>query len=63
MDGWCVQGRAPGEREQALRRSVDAMASLKLTKEEKDYIGITCPYLDPVYLNFLQGYCYDPAAA
>jgi nicotinate phosphoribosyltransferase len=45
---------------EALRQSVDAMAALKLTKEEKYYFGSTCPYLDPVYLDFLQGYCYDP---
>jgi len=44
----------------ALQASVDAMAGLKLTKEEKHYLAITCPYLDPVYLDFLQGYCYDP---
>ena len=45
----------------ALQASVDAMAGLKLTKEEKQYLAATCPYLDPVYLDFLQGYCYDPA--
>jgi nicotinate phosphoribosyltransferase len=44
----------------ALQESVNAMAQLKLTKEEKEYLAVTCPYLDPVYLDFLQGYCYDP---
>jgi len=44
----------------ALQASVDAMAGLKLTKEEKQYFATTCPYLDPVYMDFLQGYCYDP---
>jgi nicotinate phosphoribosyltransferase len=45
---------------EALRRSVDAMAGLKLTTEEKHFLTITCPYLDPTYLDFLQGYCYNP---
>ncbi|GEO08016.1 nicotinate phosphoribosyltransferase [Segetibacter aerophilus] len=43
-----------------LRASVDAMAGLKLTLEEKEYLATTCPYLDPTYLDFLQGYCYNP---
>ena len=46
---------------EALRSSVDAMASLKLTPEEKQWFAQTCPYLDPVYMDFLQGYCYDPS--
>jgi nicotinate phosphoribosyltransferase len=46
---------------EALRRSADAMASLKLSKEEKQWLCITCPYLDPVYLDFLEGYNYDPS--
>lgn len=45
---------------EALRASVDAMSGLKLTKEEKHYFAYTCPYMDPVYMDFLQGYCYDP---
>jgi nicotinate phosphoribosyltransferase len=46
---------------EALRQSVDAMASLKLSREEKHWLAKTCPYLDPVYLDFLGGYSYDPA--
>jgi nicotinate phosphoribosyltransferase len=45
----------------ALQASVDAMGTLKLNKDEKRWLAKTCPYLDPVYLDFLQGYCYDPA--
>ncbi len=44
-----------------LREAVDAMAELRLSREEKKYLAATCPYLDPVYLDFLQGYTYDPA--
>ncbi|WP_269235263.1 nicotinate phosphoribosyltransferase [Flavobacterium flavigenum] len=44
-----------------LRKSVDAMADLRLTKDEKNYLSHYCPYLDPIYLDFLQGYSYDPS--
>ncbi|MGE5520097.1 MAG: nicotinate phosphoribosyltransferase [Candidatus Dadabacteria bacterium] len=43
-----------------LQRSVNSMAGLKLSREEKNWLAESCPYLDPVYLDFLQGYCYDP---
>ena len=46
---------------EALRNSVASLSSLKLTAMEKSWLGETCPYLDPVYLDFLQGYCYDPS--
>src|SRR5215210_5029666 len=45
---------------EALRECVNAMAGLKLTLEEKEYLAVTCPYLDPTYLDFAQGYCYNP---
>ena len=53
-------GFPPGFAE-ALRASVEAMAGLKLSGEEKQWFAKTCPYLDPVYLDFLQGYSYDPS--
>lgn len=43
-----------------LREAVDAMAQLKLTRPEKQFLQVTCPYLDPVYLDFLEGYRYNP---
>lgn len=45
---------------EALRESIRSMALLKLGKSEKHWLEETCPYLDPVYLDFLQGYQYDP---
>lgn len=45
---------------EALCASVEAMATLKLNRNEKQWLAATCPYLDPVYLDFLQGYCYNP---
>jgi len=44
---------------EALRKSVQSMCDLKLSREEKEYLQVTCPYLDPTYLDFLQGYCYN----
>lgn len=44
----------------ALREAIFQMSSLKLTRKEKAYLAVTCPYLDPTYLDFLQGYRYDP---
>ena len=43
-----------------LRKAIDAMAKLKLTAAEKQFLLNNCPYLDPTYLDFLQGYRYDP---
>ncbi|KAA0016475.1 nicotinate phosphoribosyltransferase [Salinicola corii] len=45
----------------ALRREVDAMANLILSEAEKRYLEVTCPYLDPTYLDFLAGFRYNPA--
>lgn len=43
-----------------LQEKVEAMADLAMTKAERNYLNITCPYLNPAYLDFLQGYRYDP---
>lgn len=44
-----------------LREAINEMADLKLTKQEKEFLKETCPYLDPTYLDFLEGYRYDPS--
>ncbi|HVI43234.1 MAG TPA: nicotinate phosphoribosyltransferase [Chitinophaga sp.] len=46
---------------EALRAAVDDLKHLQLSAEEKEYLAVTCPYLDPTYLDFLQGYRYNPA--
>jgi len=46
---------------EALQASVDAMKTLNLTKEEKQFLAVACPYLSPTYLDFLEGYRYDPS--
>lgn len=47
--------------DKALREAVNKMAELKLTKEEKRFMARTCPYIDLPYLDFLEGYHYDPS--
>jgi len=49
----------PGGFSAALRQAVNDMALLKLSKEEKQFLKVTCPYLDPVYLDFLAGYRFN----
>jgi nicotinate phosphoribosyltransferase len=44
---------------EALRKEVKEMETLVLTKEEKDFLQRKCYFLDPTYLDFLQGYRYD----
>lgn len=44
----------------ALKTAIHNMSSLKLSTEEKAFLQVNCPYLDPVYLDFLEGYRYQP---
>ncbi|TCC92721.1 nicotinate phosphoribosyltransferase [Pedobacter hiemivivus] len=44
----------------ALRSAVNSMALLKLSPKEKRFLQLNCPYLDPVYLDFLEGYRFNP---
>lgn len=54
------QHQFPNGFDKKLRAAIDELATLQLTKSEKRFIEITCPYLDPVYLDFLEGFRYNP---
>ncbi len=54
------QHKFPKGFDKALRTAVDAMVHLKLTKSEKAFLHKTCPYLPPTYVDFLEGYRYNP---
>ncbi|MDH5827749.1 nicotinate phosphoribosyltransferase [Sphingobacterium sp. SG20118] len=54
------QHKFPAGFDLKLRAAIDDMASLKLTKAEKTFFAQNCPYIDPTYFDFLQGYRYDP---
>lgn len=43
-----------------LKKEVDAMSRLRLTKEEKTFITRHCYFFDPAFIDFLEGYQYDP---
>lgn len=45
----------------AMQEAVNEMAQLKLTKKEKEFLKTNCPYLNPAYIDFLEGYRYDPS--
>lgn len=45
-----------------LRKEIAKMASLTLKKEEKSFLNKRCgKFLDEVYIDFLNGYRYDPS--
>ena len=46
---------------EALTNRIQKMSQLILTQEEKVYLKKTCPYLNSAYLDFLQGYRYNPS--
>jgi len=43
-----------------LKQSVAAMRDLRMFDDERVYLKDTCPYLTPVYLDFLRGYQFNP---
>ncbi|NDW18948.1 nicotinate phosphoribosyltransferase [Dysgonomonas sp. 216] len=44
-----------------LREEVNQMAKLKMTKAEKTFITKRCYFFDPAFIDFLEGYQYDPS--
>lgn len=44
-----------------LKQEVESMANLCMTREEKRFITRRCYYFDPVFIDFLEGYRYDPS--
>ena len=44
---------------EALRMAVDSMAELALSVEEKSFLELHCPFLDPTYRDFLAGFRFD----
>ncbi len=53
--------RFPENFAQELRKEVDAMSRLAMTAEEKEYITRRCYFFDPAFIDFLEGYRYDPS--
>jgi len=49
----------PKEMKKFLKEQLLYMIGLKLTKDEKLWLTKTCPFFEPAYLDFLEGYRYD----
>lgn len=45
-----------GER---LQKAIKDLGQLNLTAKEKAFFSSSCPYIDPTYFDFLQGYRFD----
>ena len=43
-----------------LRKEVDSFANLALSREEEQFLNSRCYYFDPVFIDLLKGYRYDP---
>lgn len=43
-----------------MREEVNQMAKLRMTKEEKKFMKKKCYFFDPVFVDFLMGFTYDP---
>lgn len=50
----------PADFAERLKEEVDSMAKLKLTKTEKTFVQERCYFFDPVFIDFLEGYSYNP---
>ena len=51
----------PAGFDKLVRRELESMADLFLTKEEELFLKNKLPYLPPTYIDFLKGYRFDPA--
>lgn len=45
---------------EALRKEIKNMATLRLSAEEESFLRAKCYYFDPVFIDFLKGYVYNP---
>ncbi len=43
-----------------MKAEVASMANLKLTEEERRFVEKRCYFFDPVFIDFMEGYRYDP---
>ncbi|MDP4224258.1 MAG: nicotinate phosphoribosyltransferase [Bacteroidota bacterium] len=44
-----------------LRKEVDSFADIVLSREEEKFLVSRCYYFDPVFIDLLKGYRYDPS--
>ena len=46
---------------QLLKKELEKMSKLALTKKEEAFVRKQMPYLPPIYIDFLKGFRFDPA--
>jgi len=46
---------------EALRKEVDALSNLSLTAAEEEYMRRKCYFFEPVFIDLLKGYRFNPA--
>lgn len=51
----------PAGFDKKLRETIDSFKDYHVTQDEKKFLQETCYYLNPVYIDFLCGYRYDPS--
>jgi nicotinate phosphoribosyltransferase len=56
-----VQREFPAGFVAELLKEIRAMATLRLDEEEKHFLNKKCYYLTKPFIDFLAGFCYDPA--
>lgn len=44
-----------------LRKEIDSMAHVSMSREEEKFILSKCYYFDPVFIDLLKGYRYEPS--
>ena len=44
----------------ALKKELQAMSELALTKDEANFLSRELPYLPPTYIDFVRGFRFDP---
>lgn len=54
-------GDYPEGFDRLLRKELEEMSGLSLTKEEEAFVRKQMPYLPPIYLDFLKGFHFDPS--
>jgi nicotinate phosphoribosyltransferase len=55
------QTRFPDGFAEKLKNEIEEMSSLKMTAEEENFITTRCYYFDPVFIDLLKGYRFNPA--
>lgn len=45
----------------ALRKEVDSMQQVRLSSQEEEFIRRKCYFFDPVFIDLLKGFQYDPS--